>query len=125
MGVLFAHVRPLVYGVQAHDAHQTARTVATRRKPGLGKIGYDLAAAKERVLRKYLVNLMHQFNLGLIKANRCVMDRGPVDLERLTLTRKAKVGGVLTDHCTAFTGAHRFSPCDRKSFSTASGPILA
>jgi len=30
MGVLFAHVRPLVYGVQAHDAHQTARTVATR-----------------------------------------------------------------------------------------------
>jgi hypothetical protein len=30
MGVLFARVRPLVYGVQAYDAHQTARTVATR-----------------------------------------------------------------------------------------------
>ena len=57
MGVIFAGVRPLVDGLQAHDAHQKARTVATRRKPGLGKIGHDLAAAKERVLRKYLVNL--------------------------------------------------------------------
>ena len=36
----------------------------------LGQIRRDLAAAKERVFRKYPVNPVHQINRGLIKTDR-------------------------------------------------------
>ena len=69
-----------------------------------------------RVFRKYPVNLVHQINRGLIKADRRVIDRRSADLGPLALPRQVKVGVVLTDHLAAFRRAHRFSPCDKKYF---------
>ena len=50
-------------------------TVPSCREPGLGKLGRNLAASEERVLRNYLVNLMHQIKRCRIKPNRRVIDR--------------------------------------------------
>ena len=118
--VLLAGAGPFVDGLQPHDAHQAPHAVPPCREPRLGQIRRDLTTAKERILRKYPVNLMHQLNCRLIKANRRVIDRGTADLEQLALARQAKVGVVLADHLAAFRRAHRFSPCNKKSFSTAS-----
>ncbi len=65
----------------------------TRWRPAETLIGEDsryLATAKERILRKYPINLVHQINRRLIKANRRVIDRGTADLEQLTLARQAQ-----------------------------------
>ena len=56
---------PFVDGLQPHDAHQATHAVPSCREPRLGQIRRDLAAAKERILRKYPVNLMHQINRRL------------------------------------------------------------
>jgi len=80
---------------------------------------------EERILGEYPVNLMHQVNRSRIKADRRLVDRGTADFEQLALARKAQARVLFTDHLSAFRRAYRFSPGDKKSFSTASLPILA
>ncbi len=73
--VFLAGVWALINGLQTHNAHQATHTMPPRREPGLGKISCNLAAAKERILRKYPVNLMHQIKRRGIKADRRVIVR--------------------------------------------------
>lgn len=83
------------------------------RDLGLGRISRYLATAKERILRKYPINLIHQFKRLSIHPNGCIVDRRTADLEQLALARKAQIGVFFTDHLAAFAQAHRFSPCDK------------
>jgi hypothetical protein len=72
---------------------------------------------------------MYQINGGLIKADRRVINRGAANPEQLALARQAQsVFSLrpLIDTAYRLPGsgrAHRFSPCDKKSFSTANWPI--
>jgi hypothetical protein len=68
--MLLAGVRPLVNSLYAYNAHQAAHTVPPCREPCLGKIGRNLAAPKERLLREYLINLMHKIKRFQIKNQR-------------------------------------------------------
>ena len=70
--MFLASVRTFINVLQAYDAHQASDIVPPSREPGLRKIGRDLAAAKEWMLRKYRVNLMHQIKRCLIKPDWCV-----------------------------------------------------
>jgi len=111
--VLLAGVRPIVEGLQSYDVLQATQAMPSGREPGPGEIRRDLAAAKDRVFRKYPVNLMHQRKCLGIHHNRRVIDRRTADLEQLTLARQAQFYIIFTDHLAAFRRAHRFSPCDK------------
>ena len=108
--MLLAGVGPFIDRLQPHDAHQAAHAVPSRREPGLGKIRRNLAAAKERVLRKDPINLVHQINRGLIKANGRVVDRRPADLEQLALARQAQICIFFADHIAAFDWGSSLQP---------------
>lgn len=123
--VLLAGVWTFVDGLESHQTHQSAYTVATGMKTISRQVGRDLAAAEERMLREHAVDLVHQFQRLSIHTNRHVMQRRPADLEQLALLCQAQVGVIPVDYRFVFTRAHRFSPCDKKSFSTASLPIFA
>ena len=57
--MFLASVRTFINVLQAYDAYQASDIVPPSREPGLRKIGRDLAAAKEWMLRKYRDNFMH------------------------------------------------------------------
>ena len=71
-------------------------------------------AAKERILSKYPLYLMHQINRGRIKTIRLVIDQGAVNLEQLGPTRYAQFRVLFADHLAAFSRAQRFHPCGEK-----------
>ena len=55
------------------------------------QVGGDLTAVKERILRTYPINLVHQINRGLIKAYWRVGGRGPADLEQLAIGAQGSI----------------------------------
>ena len=57
--MLLASIWTLVDGLQAHDAHQTTHAVSSCREPRFRSLCHNLTAAKEWVLPKNKVNLMH------------------------------------------------------------------
>jgi len=57
--MLLACVGPFLDRLQPHYAHQAAHAMSPCREPGLGKIRRNLAAAKERVRCKNLIDLVH------------------------------------------------------------------
>jgi hypothetical protein len=73
--ILLAGVWALIDGLLAHDVHQATNTMPPCRETGLRKISRDLAATKERILRKYPIDLVHQIKRCGIKANPLVIDR--------------------------------------------------
>ena len=50
--VLLAGVWPYVGSLGSYDVHQATEALMPSREPGLGKVSHNLAAAKERILRK-------------------------------------------------------------------------
>jgi len=97
----------------------------TCMEPVSGQISCDLAAAKERVFREDPINLVHQFQCLSFHTDRRIVKRRPANLKQLALLGQAQVCAVSVDQRLAFGRAYRFSPCDKKSFSTVSFPILA
>jgi len=83
--MLLACVGPFLDRLQPHDAHQAAHAMSPCREPGLGKIRRNLAAAKERVRRKNLIDLVHQIDRRRIKANRLVIYTGASGLDLCSL----------------------------------------
>jgi hypothetical protein len=93
--VLLAGVWPYVGSLESYDVHQATKAMTPSREPGLGKVSRNLAAAKERILRKYTVDLMHQIKHCWLKANRHEIDRWTADFEPLALACQAQIGGSL------------------------------
>ena len=83
--MLLACVGPFLDRLQPHDAHQAAHAMSPCLEPGLEKIPRNLAAAKERVRRKNLIELVHQIDRRRIKANRLVIYTGASDLDLCSL----------------------------------------
>ena len=123
--VLLAGVRAFVDGLESHQTHQPAHTVATGMETISRQVGRYLAAAEERILREHAVDLVHHFQRLSIHTNGHVIQRRPADLQQFALAGQAQIRVIPIDHRFAFVRAHRFSPCDKKSFSTASLPIFA
>jgi hypothetical protein len=99
--VLLAGVGAFVDGLQAHDAHQAAHTVATRVEPSSRQIGSDLAAAKEGILREDTVDLVYQLQRASINAHGRVIQRRPTDFQKLALAGQAQGRVILADQSLA------------------------
>jgi hypothetical protein len=80
---------------------------------------------EEQILREHAVDLVHHFLRLSIHTKGHVIQRRPADLQQFALAGQAQIRVIPIDHRFAFVRAHRFSPCDKKSFSTASLPIFA
>ena len=88
-------------------------------------ISSDLTAAEERVFDEHPVDLFHQRQRVRGDANRRVVERRPAEPYQLALLTDTELRVVPLDHRAFLLRAHRFSPSDKKSFSTANLPILA
>ena len=82
---MFAGVRPYLGSLVSYDVHQVTKAITPSLETGLGKVSRNLAAAKERILRKCTVDLIHQIEHCRLKVKRCEIDRWTADIEPLVL----------------------------------------
>lgn len=62
--MLLAGVRAFVDGLESHQTHQPAHTVATGMETISRQVGRYLAAAEERILREHAVDLVRNRSIG-------------------------------------------------------------
>ena len=111
--VVLAGIWAFLDGLEPHQTHQPAHTVATGMEPISRQVNRDLAAAEERILREHAVDLRHQFQRLSIHTNGHVIQRRPADIQQFTLAGQAQIRVIPIDHRFAFVRAHRFSTCDK------------
>ena len=105
-----ARVRAAIDRLQAHHRHQAAHPVTTDDDLVPAQVRGDLAAAKEWVGRKDLVDRLHQLQRLRADPNRRVVERRPAQLQQLALATNAEVGMVAADKGLLLSGAHLLNP---------------
>ncbi len=108
-----------------HPRHQPSDTMTAYDNAFPAQIGRNLAAAEERILGENPVDLFHHRQRVRTGTDRRVVEGRTRQLHQLARLADPQFGTVMLDHGPLLCRAHRFSPSNKKSSSTASLPILA
>lgn len=125
LGMRLAGSGAFVDCLQTHLRHQPPYTMPSYDDPFPTQIGCDLAAAEERIFGEHPIDLFHHRQRACVDPDGRVIEHRPAEPHQLALLADTEVRMVPINHRAFLLGAHRFSPSDKKSFSTASLPILA
>ena len=123
--VSLAGPRPFVDSLQTHLGYQPPDAVTPDDRAFSSQISRDLTTAEERIFGEDPINLLHHSQRVRVDADRHVVEGRPAQPHQFALLADTQRRVISIDHGAFLAGAHRFSPSDKKSFSTASLPILA
>ena len=120
----FGRVRLAIDRLDAHPLHHRRHALAADVDPfPIEKIAQH-PGARERMLEMQFIDAAHQSQSLQRQLPGLVIDAAPADVQSLRLTRDGKIVGAI-DHRFALSMPALLSAPDKKSFSSASSPILA
>ena len=117
-------VRPAVERLDPHAPHQRRDVPAADRDALATQQVAQHPAARERVVQMQLVDPPHHRQIGRRHRPRQVVDAAPAELQDLRLPRQRQLVRAV-DHRFALSMPALLSAPAKKSFSSASSPILA
>ncbi len=120
----FARARLRRQGFNAHMKHQRSDVEPPSLDALPGQLVAQHARPHERMFQVQFVDFAHQRQIGRADRLGQVVDRPPADVEQAGLTCDAKFV-VTVDHGFALRNPALVSALSKKSFSSASWPILA
>ena len=120
----FRRIRPAIDRLDSHALHQGRDMPAANRKTLPAQKIAQHAAARERTLQMQLVDPPHHAQIFGRDRTRLVIDRAPADVQNLRLAGDREIVRPV-DHRFALSNPALVSAPSKKSFSSASSPILA
>jgi hypothetical protein len=124
LGIAPARALLAIERFDAHDSHEPADMASAYAIAFVAEHIAQHSRTGERIVGVQPIHLAHEFQIRCVDRSRLVVQRAAREFEHSCLSRERQ-SVVAIDHRFALGPSMRPSACAKKSFSSASWPILA